>query len=111
MKDYKINIKPLSVNKAWQGKRFKTKAYKDYEKELYMLLPAMTIPSKKKISIHLLFAFSNKRSDIDNPIKPFLDVLQKKYFIDDKDIYRLHIEKNDAKKGEDFIQISIDLLT
>ena len=35
----KINIKPLSVNKAWQGKRFKTKKYKAFETELLLKLP------------------------------------------------------------------------
>ena len=37
----RIEIKPLSVNECWQGKRFKTKAYTAYEKELlYRLSPA-----------------------------------------------------------------------
>ena len=29
-----IEIKPLSVNTAWKGRRFKTDAYKAYEIEL-----------------------------------------------------------------------------
>jgi hypothetical protein len=40
MKGYAIKIKPLSVNKAWQGKRFKTNEYKQYEKEVSLLLPS-----------------------------------------------------------------------
>ena len=35
-----LMIKPLSVNEAWQGKRFKTNSYKSYEKDVMRLLPA-----------------------------------------------------------------------
>ena len=34
-----IHRKPLSVNTCWQGKRFKTPLYKEYEKEILELLP------------------------------------------------------------------------
>ena len=30
---HKLNIKPLSVNQAWQGKRFKTKKYNVYQSD------------------------------------------------------------------------------
>jgi hypothetical protein len=36
---YKVNIKPLSVNKAWKGRRYATKESKSYQKELWLLLP------------------------------------------------------------------------
>ena len=34
-----LNVKPLSVNQCWQGRRYKTKAYKQYEKALLQILP------------------------------------------------------------------------
>jgi hypothetical protein len=34
-KFYKVNIKPLSVNKAWKGRRYATKESKSYQKELW----------------------------------------------------------------------------
>ena len=34
-----IDIKPLSVNKMWQGRRYKTYEYQKYEKEFLYLLP------------------------------------------------------------------------
>jgi hypothetical protein len=34
----KIQIKPMSVNIAFQGRRFKTPLYKKYEKDLMLLL-------------------------------------------------------------------------
>jgi len=49
-----IRIKPLSVNKARQGKRFKTKDYKEYEKIVLMLLRPIEIP-KGKLRIDYIF--------------------------------------------------------
>lgn len=101
-----IKIKPLSVNEAWQGKRFKSPAYKDYEKELLYRLPALKLPPKPYYIIYE-FGFSNMRSDIDNPVKPFQDVLQKKYNFDDADILKITVKKVKVKKGEECIRFEI----
>ena len=103
----KIDIKPLSVNQAWQGRRFKTKVYKDYERDLLLMLPKLKIP-EKPFAVNIVFGFSNKMSDIDNPLKPCLDILQKRYGINDKDIYSLTVRKEIVKKGKDFISFEIN---
>ena len=102
----KINIKPLSVNKCWQGRRFKTPIYKGYETELLLKLQKIDVPSVL-IGLNITFGFSNKGSDIDNPLKPFLDILQKKYNINDRDIYELNVKKEIVKKGDEFISFKI----
>jgi Holliday junction resolvase RusA-like endonuclease len=102
----KIQIKPLSVNQAWQGRRFKTPLYKKYEKDLMLLLPNNNY-SSKNLEIYIEFGFSNSASDIDNPLKPFLDILQKKYQINDKQIYQLSVKKTITKKGSEFINFNI----
>ena len=97
-----IKIKPLSVNQAWQGRRFKTPKYKTYENELLFKLPKLSVP-KGKLRIEIKVYFRNKLSDIDNVIKPFLDILQKKYKFNDRDIYELEIKKIVGKiEGIDF---------
>ena len=101
-----LNIKPLSVNIAWQGKRFKTIKYKNYEKICLLSLPNIYIPPQPYI-VNLEFGFSNVSSDIDNPVKPFLDILQKKYGINDKDIFQLNIKKRIVKKGFEYIKFNI----
>ena len=103
----KIDIKPLSVNEAWQGKRFKTKEYERYEKSILILLPKINIPSKP-YCLTIEFRFSSRKSDIDNPLKPLIDILQKKYAIDDKDINKLIVEKKLVKKGEESILFQLD---
>ena len=87
-----VEIKPLSVNLAWKGKRYKTDTYKAYEKELMLKLPRLNVPNGK-IRIDVTFYFKNSLSDIDNPLKPFLDILQKKYGFNDRDIFQLNVKK------------------
>jgi len=105
----RIDIKPLSVNKAWQGKRYKTKDYKTYEKAVYHLLPILTIP-EGPLSIYLEFGFSNSQADWDNPIKPFQDILQFKYAFNDSRIHEAHVKKVKVKKGCEYISFSIQEL-
>lgn len=102
----KINIKPLSVNECWQGQRFKTKEYKQYEKDLLLMLPNIKLKISR-VKIDIVFGFSNSLCDIDNPLKPFLDVLQKRYSINDRDIYELNVKKEVLSKGNEFIKYQI----
>ncbi len=72
-----IHTKPLSVNEAWQGKRFKTKKYKAYEKELMLLLPNKYEIPEGDLQVRYEFGL-NIMADWDNPVKPLQDILQKK---------------------------------
>ena len=98
-----LQIKPLSVNDAWQGKRFKTPKYKRYERDILLMFPNAEITKFDKLKI--TYGFSNKASDIDNPTKMILDILQKKYGVNDRDIEYLVLHKTIVKKGEEFIEI------
>lgn len=104
----RIEIKPLSVNEAWQGRRFKTEKYKAFEKYLILLLPKMNIGKKRRLKVDFVFGFATKASDLDNPVKPCLDVLQKKYGINDNDIFELNIKKEVVGKGNEFIELKIN---
>jgi hypothetical protein len=44
-----IQIKPLSVNQVWQGKRFKTPKYKSYEMQLMLMLPPIKVDFKSDL--------------------------------------------------------------
>ena len=105
----KLNIKPLSVNECWQGKRFKTKEYKQYEKDVLLMLPKLKLITAP-YSIEIEFGFSSSLADIDNPLKPFLDILQKKYNINDRDVYSLNVKKSIVNKGNEFIKFQIKYL-
>lgn len=102
----RISVVPLSVNKVWQGKRFKTNDYHAYEQELFYKLPKMEIP-EGELKLTITFGMSNGASDIDNPLKPFLDILQKKYLFNDKNIYELHVRKQKTLKGQEYIDFEL----
>ncbi len=102
----RIDIKPLSVNQAWKGRRFKTKAYDKYIRDVMHLLSPLKV-SNDKLELEITFGLSNRAADIDNPLKCFIDVLQKKYNFDDKMIYRLIVNKSITKKGGEFIEFKL----
>ncbi len=102
----RIDIKPLSVNNAWKGRRYKTDAYKAYERDVLLLLGRIEIPTGK-LELFLEWGFSSAGSDFDNPIKPFTDCLQKKYGFNDNRVYEAHIKKVSVKKGDEYIKFEI----
>lgn len=102
-----MKIKPLSVNNAWQGKRFKTPAYKAYEKELLFTLPKGKMP-EPPFRVSYEFGFSNMQSDLDNPVKSLTDVLAKKYNFNDAHIYEAQIKKVKVSKGEEYFKVRIE---
>lgn len=103
----KLEIKPLSVNKAFQGRRFKTNDYKKFEKQMLLLLPKLKNELTGSLKIELEYGFSSTLSDIDNPCKLVLDCLVKKYGFDDRQIYELNQVKKIVKKGSEYIKFSI----
>ena len=105
----KIQIKPISVNRAWKGRRFKTQEYKNFEDIMMWLLPKLKIP-QGKLEIDLKFGMSSKTSDLDNPVKQTLDCLQWKYGFNDKMIFKMLVEKEIVKKGEEYIGFEIRAL-
>ena len=102
----KINIKPLSVNECWRGKRYKTPAYLNYEKHLLYRLKPIKLP-EPPFEVFYEFGLSSKNSDWDNPIKPFQDILQKKFGFNDKEIQVAHVKKTLVKKGDEYVFFDI----
>ncbi len=107
MISFKLDQKPLSINEAWQGKRFKTPAYKRYEEAMILLMPKGKVDLDQMLRIEFFFGFSNKASDLDNPVKLLMDIAQKKYGFNDKMVFELNVRKCIVKKGEEFIQMGI----
>lgn len=98
-----IEAKALSVNECWQGRRFKTKKYLAYEKEIIALLP-----QREKITgdfaLYILFGLEHVyKPDLDNFVKPLIDLMKKKgYFEDDRYLIKLNVAKIYSKTN--FIQ-------
>lgn len=104
----RVDIKPLSVNDAWQGKRYKSPAYLRFERDFLLMLPrSYPVPKTGLLKINLKWGFSSDLSDWDNPIKPVVDVLQKKYGFNDKRIKLGVVQVEQVKKGREFIEFNI----
>lgn len=104
-----MKIKPLSVNEAWQGRRFRSDKYKEYEKRLMSMLPELQLPNPP-YELYYKFGFSSAASDWDNPCKPTTDILSKKYNFNDKLIKRAVIEVDKVKKSEEYFSFKITTL-
>lgn len=102
----KLDIKPLSVNSCWRGRRFKTDEYKRYEIKVKRLLPDIAISDKTDLRIVIEWGLSSLLSDVDNPAKPFIDILQKKFDFNDRYVQELNLKKVKVK-GDEYIKFKI----
>lgn len=106
--NHKLQIKPLSVNEAFKGVKYKTDKYNSFIKNCLLQLPkTIVIPDSSNIKLTIEFGFSSKNSDIDNCVKSFVDCLVKKYKVDDRYIYELHVFKAIVPKGSEYIKFRI----
>jgi len=108
--DFKLSIKPMSVNQAWQGKRFKTPTYKEFEKEMMFMIPSTKERFSDMLSVSFEFGFSSPLADLDNPVKPTIDILQKKFGFNDRHVFELNVRKYIVEKGKEFISVRIENL-
>lgn len=106
-KNIRINIRPLSINKAYKGKRFRTPEYNAYKKALHCLLPKITLP-EPPYAITFKFGYSSMASDWDNCIKPAQDCIAEKYGFNDKLIHRGVVDKVKVEKGKEFFEFKIE---
>lgn len=94
-----IEAKPISVNICWQGRRFKTEAYKSYERELFILIGKAKETITEPVEIDYFFNLINaNRTDLDNLIKPLQDIIVKLGYIkDDRQIQKMTAGKEKSK--------------
>ena len=105
----KVDIKALSINEAWQGRRYKTPKYKDWERMILIALPKPPeIPLEGVIKAEMVFYLSHPlRSDVSNYVKLFEDCLVKKGFLkDDRYIFSLLLRKE--KRSEEGIWFALE---
>ncbi len=100
-----IPVRAISVNAVWQGRRFKTKEYKDYEQDTLWFLNKMGRVNGM-VQIDYKFFFAGRMLDTDNGIKPIQDILVKAGIIqNDSMVMRITAEKFRAKENKIVIEI------
>jgi len=110
---YKIDIKPLSVNEMYIGRRNGTRVksgkYRSWKNNILFMMPKIDLP-EPPYKITYEFGFSSAGSDIDNAVKPFQDVLQKVYGFNDNKIHEFTARRSNVKKGQEYIKFGISNL-
>ena len=102
-----VPCEPFSVNKAFQGRRFKTKECKHWESYFQMLLPKKTMVMGKVSVRYRFFLKNHAMVDFDNLIKIMQDNLVKAGYIeDDRKIYRAYVEKVPCRYNKIEIEIN-----
>ena len=96
-----LELAPLSVNKCFQGRRFMTKEYKQWTETGLWLLKGHK-KHKGLVGIEIIAEMKNyKMADIDNILKPFLDLLVKAEVIeDDRKIEELSVRKEKSTNNK-----------
>ena len=103
----KIDIKPLSANEMYLGRKVKSYKYKTFERKILPLLPDLEVP-EGELQLTIEVGLSSKLADVDNILKPFIDCLQLKYGFNDKWIYHLVVTKEIVKKDEEYITFNLE---
>ncbi|EGR1951263.1 TPA: RusA family crossover junction endodeoxyribonuclease [Vibrio parahaemolyticus] len=97
----------MSTNDMYQGVKVKSAAYRRWEMQVARGLPDLELPKDKRLAVRAIVRYSNKASDLDNCCKSMLDVLQKRYKFDDKNVYVLKLYKVIVPKGQEGLTLKI----
>lgn len=102
-----IPLKALSVNNAWQGRRFKSNLYKKFEIDVCKFVRECRSMMMGPVEVSYTFYIKNySLTDIDNLIKPLQDIIVKRGYIeDDRKIIFMTAEK--IKSKEERIEVEI----
>lgn len=102
-----LKIKPLSVNEAYRGRRFISDKYHKYKRDVALILPKNLKIPDGPLEIYFRFGVARLNCDVDNPVKPFLDILQAQYLFNDSRVQKIITEKEKVKTGEEYIIFDI----
>lgn len=107
MKQYRIDIKPITVNQCWQGRRFKTATYKKWRDDFGLIINNKEKEKSHELSVILEFYIKHESTtDLDNLIKPTLDALKENGIIED-DRFIKSLEAYKYQSEEEFIRVTI----
>ena len=100
----------MTVNQAWKGRRFRSDLYTVFRTKLLLLLRRLKprMPKKSiRLFAHYKWGVSNIRTDVDNPTKPFQDVLFDHSGLKDEHVHFLILEKHKTPKGKEYIEFVV----
>ena len=109
-----LQMKSISTNKIWTGKRFLSAAARDFKKEAHYRLLTNRSELKSQLAaagdgeLAIRFEFGLSRdADTDNCLKLVIDVLSAVMGIDDRRFRGVSAMKTKVKRGGEFIRFAI----
>lgn len=103
----RLMVKPLSMNELFRGRRFRTRDYDSYELLVSRAMRGWEPELYDKMRIVITVGLSNRNADLDNCLKGFIDIVQKRLGFNDSRIYRIEAQKTIVPKGEEFVDLEI----
>ena len=106
---FQVNIQPLSINKGYTGRKFKTEEYKKYERDLKLYLCTIKLPKVKprqKFYLYLEFGIPT-RQDVTNGIKLLEDILTAHMGINDRHTMAVYCRKVITRKEDCYIRFNV----
>lgn len=112
-----INIKPVGINEQYTEviryvitngkrvpiiKRILTKKGREFKEKSCYFIKKCYLPESNSIKIILHFGFSNRRQDVDGPIKSCIDILQHQMNFNDNIVTELEVKKFIVAKGNEY---------
>lgn len=90
-----VPLKPFSANKMYTGRKRKSIYYKQFIREVLTSLEddARSVPRSGMLRVCFVFNVENIAADVDNMVKPMLDILQTKYGFNDRQVFSLVVDK------------------
>lgn len=103
---YELRLKPLSVNKAYKGRKFRTPEHKLFKDKAHILLKNLNLePLKPKQEFFVIYKFHiSANSDWDNCVKTVQDAICEALKTDDRYISGAYVRKIRVKRGDERIE-------
>ena len=89
------------------GHQWKSSEYEKFRKKVKRILKVKPIKiDEGALKLTAIFGVSYK-FDLDNALKPFIDILEEVYKFNDNQIADIHVRKRTVKRGGEFIEFEL----
>ena len=105
-----LPLKPVSNNKMYSSasSKWKSAQYLKFERDAKRMMKFKPITLPKKGGLKFIATFGvSFRFDLDNALKPFIDILQDVYKFNDNRISIIEVKKVSVKRGAEFIEYDL----
>lgn len=107
--NHKFCFKPQSANRMFYRAKQLTVQYRQWREAIYEdinMERKWPFKADDKLEFNVKIGVSSKLFDVDNAIKPLLDTFQYMFDFNDRMVFKVIIEKEWVKKGEEYFDVT-----